>query len=268
MKDTKICAKCKIEKDISEFGINNQTGRKPGHNTRCKECVRQRANERYKNSASFKDIKNRDKNLPTGFRKCIQCSEIKEINEQNFEIYNKENSLVSFGIKCLLCRKKNKKVRRAENRRKLNESNPNYKNIYVMSKEERDLNHKIRKNISLNIWRGLKKSGSSKAGESCLKYLDYKIEELKSHIESLFEPWMNWDNWGIYDPKIWNDNDSSTWKWQLDHIIPHSDLPYKSMNDDNFKICWAINNLRPYSAKQNNIDGTSKIRHKNTFKRD
>src|SRR5690606_32326486 len=30
------------------------------------------------------------------------------------------------------------------------------------------------------------------------KYLPYNIQELKSHIESQFEPWMTWDNLGKY----------------------------------------------------------------------
>ena len=65
---------------------------------------------------------------------------------------------------------------------------------------------------------------------------------------------MNWDNQGYYKLSEWNDNDSSTWKWQLDHIIPQSKLPYTSMEDENFKICWDLENLRPYSAKQNLIE--------------
>ena len=73
---------------------------------------------------------------------------------------------------------------------------------------------------------------------------------------------MNWSNHGIYDPKIWNDLDTSTWRWQIDHIIPHSEFPYSSMQDENFKKCWSLNNLRPYSAKQNILDGTNKVRHK------
>ena len=40
-----------------------------------------------------------------------------------------------------------------------------------------------------------------------------------------------------------------------------SELPYTSMTDDNFKKCWSLNNLRPYSAKQNILDGLTKIRH-------
>ena len=72
---------------------------------------------------------------------------------------------------------------------------------------------------------------------------------------------MTWNNQGKYNPEIWNDSDQSTWTWQLDHIIPQSDLPYASMEDDNFKKCWSLENLRPYSAKQNLIDGSKRLRH-------
>ena len=77
---------------------------------------------------------------------------------------------------------------------------------------------------------------------------------------------MIWNNWAIYDPNTWDDNDQSTWTWNLDHIIPQSDLPYDSMEHPNFKKCWALDNLRPYSAKQNIFDGASKIRHKKSSK--
>lgn len=57
---------------------------------------------------------------------------------------------------------------------------------------------------------------------------------------------MTWKNWGIYN--------SETWIWQIDHIIPQSKLPYVSMGNENFIKCWALDNLRPYSAKQNIYD--------------
>ena len=57
-------------------------------------------------------------------------------------------------------------------------------------------------------------------------------------------------------------NYQSTWTWQIDHIILRADLLYTSMEDENFKKCWALSNLRPYSAKQNILDGTNRIRHK------
>lgn len=73
---------------------------------------------------------------------------------------------------------------------------------------------------------------------------------------------MTWNNWGMYRSKTWDDNDPVTWTWQIDHIIPCSDLPYLSMEDENFKKCWALENLRPYSAKQNLFDGIRRVRHK------
>lgn len=66
---------------------------------------------------------------------------------------------------------------------------------------------------------------------------------------------------GKYDPKTWDDNDNSTKTWQLDHIIPQADLPYTSMEDENFKKCWALENLRPLSSKQNCFEGANKSRH-------
>jgi hypothetical protein len=81
------------------------------------------------------------------------------------------------------------------------------------------------------------------------------MQDLKIYIEAQFEPWMTWDNHGNYDLNTWDDNDQFTWVWQIDHIIPQSLLPYTSMEDDNFKKCWALENLRPYSAKQNLLDG-------------
>jgi hypothetical protein len=33
------------------------------------------------------------------------------------------------------------------------------------------------------------------------------------------------------------------------------------MDDEEFKKCWSLDNLRPLSAKQNILDGTSRKRH-------
>ena len=69
------------------------------------------------------------------------------------------------------------------------------------------------------------------------------------------------NNYGKYYPKKWDDNDKSTWVWNIDHIKPHSEFHYESMEDDSFKECWALSNLRPLSAKQNILDGASRTRH-------
>ena len=120
--------------------------------------------------------------------------------------------------------------------------------------------YRLRCYMSSMIRDALKQNNSKKLG-SCIKFLDYSFKTLQNHIEKQFEPWMTWDNHGKYDPNIWDDNDKTTWKWQIDHIVPQSDLPYISMEDNNFKKCWALDNLRPLNAKSNIIDGTNRLRH-------
>lgn len=116
----------------------------------------------------------------------------------------------------------------------------NKKEILTKSKE-RDLArrridpvYKLRRNCSTMIWQALHKK---KNGLSILKYLTYSMKDLKIHLESQFDEKTSWENYGSY--------------WHIDHIIPQSKLSYTSMEDDNFKKCWALDNLRPLEAIAN-----------------
>ena len=66
--------------------------------------------------------------------------------------------------------------------------------------------------------------------------LDWTFAELVQHLESQFEPWMSWDNYG---------------EWHIDHIIPIAAFNFKSPYDIDFKRCWALSNLRPLEARAN-----------------
>ena len=63
----------------------------------------------------------------------------------------------------------------------------------------------------------------------------------------------------MYNAKTWNDNDPSTWKWNIDHIISHSFFKYTSPMDLECRKAWALANLRPLSSKQNVSDGVRLI---------
>lgn len=141
------------------------------------------------------------------------------------------------------------------------ESVKQYHNEYNKDRRQNDPTFRIRNTVSASINFYLKSNNSSKDGASCLDYLPYSIQELKGHLEKQFEPWMTWDNYGRYDAENWNDNDPTTWTWQIDHIIPQSKLLYTSMTDENFQKCWALSNLRPLPAKQNFMDGVRRVRH-------
>jgi hypothetical protein len=140
---------------------------------------------------------------------------------------------------------------RQENKGELQSKKREYKKI----KRQNDPAFKLRGLVSNAIFQALKYAGSSKDGSSIFQYLPYSMQELKEHLEKQFEPWMTWNNWGVYDPKTWDDNNQATWTWHIDHIVAQTKLPYVSMTDENFQKCWALENLRPLSSKQNIIKG-------------
>jgi hypothetical protein len=169
----------------------------------------------------------------------VENKEFFEVKNSNYYLENKENIInksKQFNVN-------NKDLVRNTHRE------------YIKNKRSNNINFKLKSNVSANIRFYLKSNNSSKNNKSTLKYLPYPIQELQEHLEKQFEPWMSWDNYGRYDIKTWDDGDLSTWTWQIDHIIPHSKFQYLSMADEGFKKCWALNNLRPLSAKQNLIDG-------------
>lgn len=69
-----------------------------------------------------------------------------------------------------------------------------------------------------------------KAGRSWRSMVDYTVDELLAHIERQFLPGMGWHNAS---------------RWHIDHIIPVSAFDYTSPEDESFRRCWALSNLRP-----------------------
>jgi len=261
--ETKICTKCG-EKDISEFHFRKDT---KTYRKICRSCHNNKANEYKRNNKIIKSKKDKayyeaHKQERLTYRKKYYIDNKEKENARNAN-YNKQNKddLTSYRKRY---RDENKKAisnyykqYKIKNIDKIRKRNTEYSKIRKIN----DPVFKLRSCISVSIFLALKKNNSTKNGKSILQFLPYTIQELKEHLEKQFEPWMNWNNHGTYDSQKWIDNDQSTWAWQLDHIIPQSKLPYLSMEDDNFKKCWALENLRPYSAKQNIIDGVTKIRH-------
>ena len=102
---------------------------------------------------------------------------------------------------------------------------------------------RLRNNLRRAIWEALQYGGGSKGGRSILTYLPYSMEDLKRHLEALWEPWMNWDNYGVLDFEVRT--------WQIDHITPQTLLPFSDFSDMNFLKCWALSNIRPLESSKN-----------------
>jgi hypothetical protein len=243
--------KRKLEINSDNFYIKYKTNK---YNRKCINCISECSQKYYKENQAEITIRqadyyqnNKEKHKENN-KKYMQIPEVKQKRKKYLQSDNqKEKSRI-----------RTKKWRAVpENKLKRNEQE--------IKRKKEDPDFKIRSNISRSILKVLKSRNSKKDG-SILKHLPYSIKKFRKHIEFQFlEPgneWMNWDNWGVYRVELWDDNDSLTWKWQLDHIKPHADFEYTSMDSDEFRECWDLDNLRPLSAKSNIIEGASRTRHK------
>ena len=87
------------------------------------------------------------------------------------------------------------------------------------------------------------------------KHLGYNQEQLLQHIESKFTKRMKWSNHG-------RPTKPNQFRWQLDHIKPRNSFSYSSIEDKDFKECWALENLIPIEAKMNNYKSDKKLMHR------
>ena len=67
-------------------------------------------------------------------------------------------------------------------------------------------------NLRKNILKAFRERAYEKNGKT-VQILGCSFEEFKNHLESQFEPWMTWENRGLY-------NKTSEYGWDIDHIIP------------------------------------------------
>lgn len=86
-------------------------------------------------------------------------------------------------------------------------------------KKQREINSlfKLRQNISTLIRQSITRNGFKKTSKSA-EILGCTFEEFNSHIESKWESWMNWNNYGNPKDGVLEPNKT----WDIDHIIPLS----------------------------------------------
>lgn len=139
--------------------------------------------------------------------------------------------------RCKQCRGKNDKLYRNNNRDKetkrvqyWRKNNPkkakesylkyraeNIDRLRQEALEKQKLNrknpiYKLKESIRNNIRKSMNRKGISKTTKTT-QILGCSFDEFKTNIESLFEPWMTWDNRGLY-------NGGFNYGWDLDHIVP------------------------------------------------
>lgn len=90
----------------------------------------------------------------------------------------------------------------------------------------------IRKKVSSYVTFRVKRSGLYNTKMRC-KYAN--ISEVVKSLESQFDEFMNWGNYGIY--------------WDIDHIIPQCMFDFTIL--DEVRTCWDPKNVRPLRREEN-----------------
>jgi 5-methylcytosine-specific restriction endonuclease McrA len=111
--------------------------------------------------------------------------------------------------------------------------NPKKRYYNKEKQKDRYQNNKVTFNFSRRMRKSLNGIKESKSWENLV---NYKLEDLKNHLEKHFKSGMSWENYG---------------EWHIDHIIPISNFIIDSVESEEFKKCWSLNNLQPLWADEN-----------------
>jgi len=106
---------------------------------------------------------------------------------------------------------------------------------YVKTKERLDPAYRIGRRLRARFYKFVKWS-DQESTEVLSKYISYSNNDLKKHLESLFESGMTWSNYTVHG-------------WHIDHIKPlcSFDLTKK----EEIIEAWKLSNLRPLWCKKN-----------------
>lgn len=133
---------------------------------------------------------------------CIECERVQKSDAEKLRYKNMTKE-----------EKEKHHLLSKESRKK--EGYKKWRRDWQKEREKNDVHFLLKRRFSSLVRASIKKNRNSLAN-----YLPYTIDELREHLEGQFEDWMSWENWGRYNPETWDDEDSSTWTWQIDHIIP------------------------------------------------
>ena len=281
----KKCPKCEETKPLDDF--HRSSAKPDGRVPNCKKCVSEYAKEYRTENAEHrskmgKDYYERQKgykkaqtaeriarykeeyerlDITTVTKACSKCDEVKTLEFfspratardgrradcKACGAAQKTRKREELGDEYKEYKKEYNKEYRRKNGEKLNENNRQWRKDnphYETDRRANDPLYRIRKNVSCAVYAALAARRTSKDGQSTFAHLPYTTQQLREHIESQFEDWMTWDNWGMIggDERTWN----------IDHIYPHSKFQYETLEDEAFKLCWSLNNLRPLDAEEN-----------------
>jgi hypothetical protein len=225
--ETKFCVKCEIEKTVDEFYVS-KTSKKPiSYCVLCNKELQKKYREINKNKNTIKKSEWYKLNKPK-LQKKAKENYIKNIDREktrsiNYHRNNKEEVKL--------------KKQKYYKQNKLKIINRNNQNIKLRKKIDPIFRLKV--NIRTRLYNDFKKGGFNKNSKSYI-ILGCSFEKFKEHLESKFESWMTWDNYGLYNGEL-------NHGWDIDHIIPSS----TATNEEDVIRLNHYSNLQPLCSKVN-----------------
>ncbi len=210
MASYKKCRTCNRKKDLSEFSLREIS--KDGYRNSCKLCLYEKNKLYVQNNKEM--INKRTKEW------CKNNKEKLKENVKEFHLKNPEY----------------RKRYQLNNKDKINERNKNRRKF--------DVHFKLKENIRNLIKNSIKFYGGKKNTKT-VQILGCTNEEFKLYLESKFEPWMNWYNYGNPKDGVLELNKT----WDIDHMIPLSSSKSK---EDLIKLNH-YTNLQPLCSYNNRI---------------
>lgn len=116
-------------------------------------------------------------------------------------------------------------------------NNKEKRNAYLVNRKKNDPIFKLKYAVYRIIGNSIK---YKKKNIRATEILGCSIQEFKIHLESKFESWMSWENYGLY-------NGDFKFGWDIDHIIPVS---LAETEDDVLRLSH-YSNLQPLCSKIN-----------------
>jgi len=146
------------------------------------------------------------------------------------------------------CKNNPEKVK--ERLKRYRQNNKKKTNQYFTERYHNDPFYRLIHRMRGSVLKTLKRQGASK-NQRTMEYINCSVAYLYNHLESQFEPWMTWDNCGVYNP-----NGPRT--WQIDHRKPCDS--FDLLNDEEQKyMCFHWTNLQPLCSKKNIVDKGTKF---------
>lgn len=111
--------------------------------------------------------------------------------------------------------------------------------MYTKARRANDPIYALKHNMRSRITEFFKLKGSKKQYKT-EHLLGCDFKEFKNYLESKFEPWMTWENRGLF-------NGSPDCGWDVDHIVP---LSLAKTEEDVVRLCH-YTNLQPLCSYNN-----------------